>query len=495
MNGLHFLFLLVMTGMVCCSMLGATTKTQVPWVIGPHSNGRLPEWKIGPESSCVLKMESEINRDWSGYRRFEVQVVGGKAARIQVILTNSDGKEWIQESKIHSDDELVKFPFDQFKIKPNETGVPLDLALLKKAEILVFSEEKNTDRLNLKQIQLADSKGFYGPGVNVDVVFKHYHSKPFPEIAQEIKNKGFTSIHVIDVNLQPEGFQNLAKTANTLHHAGLNTVLTVYPTTDHVAYAQHPEWRQRSLNGSSSYDWRTYLCPNNPEFSSFMEEKIGKALRVADFDALEFAEPWFEIWGGPEELNVGGYYCCVCDHCRQKFKALSGVDPLGLFDPKGPHYFRKNPDLYEKWIKFRVDSLQSFMLRLYKAAEKARPGIGRVAMLVSDCRVEPGKSREYQGQDFDSIIKDVKPDAMVIESAWQDWTQSGLESVYIADYGKAYIPRRGSVKLLSQCDIGSTQDAKRGIEWLRSFSSISAYAGFEGYVAYEYSIGKDTTGP
>jgi hypothetical protein len=131
----------------------------------------------------------------------------------------------------------------------------------------------------------------------------------------------------------------------------------------------------------------------------------------------------------------------------------------------------------------------------FSSAQKSTPEIATMTMQVSDCRVEPGKAREYQGQDFDSMIKNVVPNALIIESAWQDWLQGKIEPSYIADYGKFYAPRRGKVLLLSQCDIGSSNDAKRGIEWLRGFSSISAKSGFSGYLAYEYSVGLDTTGP
>jgi len=234
------------------------------------------------------------------------------------------------------------------------------------------------------------------------------------------------------------------------------------------------------------------LCPNHEELARYLEEKLTRAFSMIEFDALELAEPWFEVWGGPEAKQVGGFYMCICEHCRKKFQAKSGTDPILLFDPQSDRYFRKDAALYESWVRFRVDTLNTFMARLFAAARKTRPGIQTVTMHVSDCRVEPGKSREYQGQDLDAMIRDLAPDAGIIESAWQDWMQSGLDPDYIFDYGKAYVPRKGRSRLLSQCDIGSSKDAKRGIAWLRKFSSVSTRAGFEGYVAYEYSVGLDT---
>lgn len=477
----------------------AETK-EVPWNVGPSGRGRLPEWKgvegrssAKDRGSLTLEPEAgraavacEISRDWSGYRALELDASCEKAA-VVVTLTDPKGVRWTAEGVL-SEKPLV-LAFDRFRA---ESGAgKLDLALLKSARI----EFRATAPVALRSIALSGSKGLYGPGVNMDVAFQHYHSKPWPEIVQEAKDKGFTCIHVVDVDLRPEGFAELARKVTAIREAGLVAVLTNYPTTDHIAHDEHPEWRQKALNGSSRFDWRTYLCPNNEEFSRFQEQKVAKAVATAAFDVIELAEPWFEVWGGPEVPEVGGQYSCLCDHCRAKFKAISGVDPRELFDKAGERYFRRNPEVYEQWVRFRVDSLESFMKRLFAAAKKARPGIGTATMIVSDCRTEPGKGREYQGQDFDSQVKSVKPDALVVESAWQDWMQTTLDPVYIADYGKFYAPRRGKTRLLSQCDIGSSKDAKRGIEWLRKFSSISTQAGFEGYVAYEYSVGLDTTGP
>lgn len=468
---------------------------KVPWIIGPEGRGRLPEWKIKTAANTddTVTYSCSVNRDWSGYRTLEVTAAGKTGSEIKVTLTDPDDLNWTATAAATGKMETFALPFNSFKPEDQSKDHWLDLALLNSA-VVEFHPVADA-KASLKSIGLTDSKGAFGPGTNMDVVFKYYQTKPWPDIIQEAKDKGFTCIHVVDVNLQPEGFKNLAKVADAVRNAGLAAILTIYPTTDHVAYEKHPEWRQRALNGSSRYDWRTYLCPNNEGYLAYLDEKLTAAMKSTNFDGLEFAEPWFEIWGGPEEPKVGGNYTCVCEHCREKFKKISGVNPLELFDKNGTHYFRKNPELYEQWIKFRVDTLDTFMNRLFGVARKVHPNIGTFTMQVSDCRVEPGKAREYQGQDFDSMIKNIKPTGMVVESAWQDWLQTDLKPMYIGDYGRYYTPRRGSSTILSQCDIGSSKDCRRGIEWLRVFSSISNKAGFEGYVAYEYSIGSDTTGP
>ncbi len=468
------LSLILLVILVLAIPASAAEPEDVPWVIGPS------HWAMS-EGDSTRTYTTEVNRDWSGYRAVELAVSGGEGI-VSVTLTDAAGLDWSAKATLIG--KPVRIRFADFHAA-GQGKAALDLAMLKQARIEIPRSA------TLAKIALSDSKGLYGPGVNMDIAFAYYRSKPWAEIVQDAKDEGFTCIHLVDVDLQPEGYEDLAKKAQAVRDAGLAAVLVIYPTTDHVTYDKHPEWRQKSLNGSSRFDWRTYLCPNNEEFVRYLEQKLTKVFSMCPLDGLELAEPWFEIWGGPEEPNVGGYYSCVCIACRKKFKDAQGVDPLDLFNREGIHYFRRNPELYEKWVRFRVDTLESMMNRVFAAARKSRPEIATITMQVSDCRVEPGKAREYQGQDFDSMITRVKPDALIIESAWQDWAQSRLEPVYIADYEKAYVPRRGKVKLLSQCDIGSSKDAKRGLDWLRKFSSISTKAGFEGYVAYEYSVGLD----
>lgn len=340
------------------------------------------------------------------------------------------------------------------------------------------------------------AQGVFGPTISVDPAFDFYKSHPWSYWAKKIKEEGMTAVDIVIVWNHPT-IEEQKPIVQAFHNAGLACRLRLYPTTDGEAYQQHPEWRQKLLNGQSKYDWRVYLCPNDTAFSAYMENKIEKICHDVPYDAIQLAEPWFEVWGGPYEENPAhGAYACLCDNCRRGFEKISGVDPILLFDKNNPYYFRKsgNKELYKKWIKFRVDSLNDFSIRCYAGAKRGRPGIKTIHMYLSDCNVKLNAVREYQAMDLEEIVTKIKPDMITIEDAWQDWTRPDLKPDFVLDYGKAYVQRikklAPDMKIQTHLDIGSGKETKRNLQFMREFSAYSVKAGFDSPSFYEYSVQK-----
>jgi hypothetical protein len=239
-----------------------------------------------------------------------------------------------------------------------------------------------------------------------------------------------------------------------------------------------------------------YLCPNAEAFTDYTCSRIWETLKAVKYDAIELAEPWFEIWGGPYKENpTHGKYACVCDNCRKLFQERTGIDPRVLFDENSPQYFRKkeNAELYGKWVDFRVNSVIEFSGRLYRAAKEINPDIHIIHMHLSDATVEPEKSREYQAQDIDEAVKILQPDALVIQDAWQDWTKPDLKPDFVKEYARAYVKRLRSLKrdiiIKVHSDIGSLKEMRRSYSWMREFSAFAREGGFDGTVYYELSLG------
>lgn len=237
---------------------------------------------------------------------------------------------------------------------------------------------------------------------------------------------------------------------------------------------------------------------NHPEFAKFICDRVQRTISLVPYDGIQLAEPWFEVWGGPYEDNPArGGYACLCDSCVNKFQKIAGINPRALFDKQSKYYFTRpeNKKLYEQWVQFRADTITEFSKSLFDTAKRTRQEIKSFAMYLSDCRQKLDAVREYQAQDLELIIDRIKPDAITIEDAWQDWTQPKLSPSFISDYANSYISRiRNQAKypiiIQSHADIGSRKDTKRDYAWMRQFSAYSHLGGFDSPTYYEFSIGK-----
>ncbi len=341
--------------------------------------------------------------------------------------------------------------------------------------------------------------GVYGPTICVDPAFAYYKTRPLADIFRDIRLKGFTAVHLVSI-----GSVSLAEErrfCTAIRNAGLSPVLRVYPPTDFALYAAHPAWRQKMLGGSDGqFSWRVYLCPNEPDFVTAYCNKIVSLLRNANYDGIQITELWFEEWGGPE-VSRGvkrEHYACVCDACRAKFQAQTGVDPVALFDTTSSYYYRKtaNQALYQQWVDFRVQSIQNFGQAICTAVRTAFPDTNINVTYLSDARVEPGAVREYQANDLDRMVTEFNPHILTIEDAWQDWLQPNLPPTFINDYAAYYRDRLKALSpqlfVMSHADIGSDDVSRRSYQWIQDFAKATVDCGFHAMSAYEWSVSSMT---
>ncbi|MBN1899796.1 hypothetical protein JW926_00555 [Candidatus Sumerlaeota bacterium] len=438
-------------------------------------------------------LESIYHKDVSGYEGLLLEVDSTSRGSVNLSITDCRGNLWHLSNPMETDHFRILFPFENFS-NPMEKETRWGPASLETLRIHVESMEGNTTQtFIIHSLIPSGTHELIGPSIAIDPSFAYYR-KPWKDIANEVRELGFTCVHVIIVNKIPIDKQK--EIVGAFHDKNIACILRLFPTTDFEAYEAHPEWRQKSLDGSSRHDWRVYLCPNSAAFTEYTCGRIKEILGAVKYDAIELAEPWFEIWGGPYKENpTHGKYACLCDECRKRFREKSGIDPLDLFNESSPYYFLKkgNEERYEKWQQFRVDTVIEFSRRLYSAAKEVDPDIEIIHMHLSDATVEPEKSREYQAQDMDKAVKILQPDALIIQDAWQDWTKPDLKPEFAREYARAYVKRARDLKkniiIKVHADIGSLKEMRRSYSWMREFSATAREGGFDGVVYYELSLG------
>ena len=441
----------------------------------------LSDWEgqiVGQGQVVMINGEASktVSQEWSGYRTLEIEQK--TPAKIIVTLLDADGELWQAEGQGNK----LLFPFDSFKLiaTSNISDKKLSTGNIQRMTLQGHSE--------IEIIGLGQSKGFNGPNVYVETANKYYAGKTWQKVAGEIKGKGFTAVHLTPVELTPETYYKQKEIVDAFHAVGLPVALTIYPGTDFDAYRKHPEWHQSFLQGGGSeWSWRVYNCLREEEFIAYTIKYLQDQFVNNGYDALHVSEPWLEVWGGPTKPSE---YACFCPRCREGFQTEAGVDPYQLFDKNSSSYYTKNPELYKKWVDFRVNTVATFVNKIITGLRKVKPDVPAYVMFLSDVSVEPGKTREYQAMDLERFAQ--ISDGVIIETAWQDWTKSNLWPGYILAYGKEYAPRvyveKPEAILYAQPDVGSNWDEMhRSPEWLRVFSAYANRAGFDGYIAYEYS--------
>ncbi len=384
----------------------------------------------------------------------------------------------------------LKIPWHEFDSIHSEK-----LQTVEKLKVYFKPESQGKHQWTVNRIEPYGIDHYGGPWISIDPLFSYYHHSDWKETAKRVKNLGFVGVEIINIQENP-GIEEQKVIVDAFRAEGLLCILRIYPTTDFSAYEVHPAWRQISLDGSSGHDWRVYLCPNSKEFRSYISEKIAGMVRDAKYDALELSEPWFEVWGGAYEDNPQkGKYACFCPNCLRRFQDIAGVDARELFDPVSDTYFLKeeNRELYKQWMQMRVDTIIEFCAEIYQSAKKAQKDLSIIHMHLSDCRVEPGRGREYHAQDLEKALDTLQPDALIIQDAWQDWTEPELTPDFVLDYGKYYLPlvreKHPHIKVLPHADIGSLEEMQRSYVWMRKFITLAGDIGFNGADFYEFSIG------
>lgn len=418
----------------------------------------------------------QVLQDWSGYLYLEIARTEDSPLEIRIV--DGDGEVWTAQGS----EKTIAIPFSEFELIGSTSAGD---KILSTGKVQTLTLKGNTQ---LNFIGLSGSKGFAGPNVYIQTANKYYAGKTWEKAAEEIKNKGYTAVHLTPVELTPSTYYKQKEMVDAFHKAGLPVALTIYPGTDFWAYNAYPQWHQSFLKGGGSkWSWRVYNCLREEEFIDYTIKYLQEQFLEYGYDALHISEPWLEVWGGPNNPEL---YACFCDRCRSAFENETGVDPVELFNNRSQYYYTKNPELYQKWVDFRVDTVASFVDKIIKGLREVKPDVPVYVMFLSDVTVEPGKTREYQAMDLERFAE--IGDGVIIETAWQDWTRSDLWPGYILSYGMEYSPRvfaaNPDALIFAQPDVGSNWDEMhRSPQWLLDFSAYAYRTGFDGYIVYEYS--------
>ena len=125
----------------------------------------------------------------------------------------------------------------------------------------------------------------------------------------------------------------------------------------------HPEWFAVSRDGKSCYDnpayveYYRFLCPSRSEVVQYLAEDYLRCARLPYVDGMHLDYVRYpdvilpvSLWKNyriEQTKELAEYDFCYCDVCREKFKVLTGRDPLDVEFPQED----------QSWINFRLDAI------------------------------------------------------------------------------------------------------------------------------------------
>src|SRR5699024_1630982 len=259
-----------------------------------------------------------------------------------------------------------------------------------------------------------------------------------------------------------------------------------------------PGWKdwKMELNGSDNgEDGSMYLSPFNKSYVQWKKSTIGWLMSEYPFDGVELAEPYFPGW----EAIPKGPYGDVGPNAQKAFKEAYGLEMPNFSNPEADNYYKKQPDIYNKWVEFRVKGVNNYLDEIINGEGGVRDVRPDALVATWSLGIDAGPKsvellREYQGLDAAAMVKSVEPDIHFIQTHWPDWlkSESDLPPDYMKNYGSFFKEIRDVAPELPiglQADIGSRRGMIKSQTWFDKFQKEAKKYGYSTTTAYEYHIG------
>lgn len=153
----------------------------------------------------------------------------------------------------------------------------------------------------------------------------------------------------------------LARMVDIVHKNGL-AVMSWYPLIlNQACYHLRPEWRQIPMDDPAAKGvQRDWECCINTGYGDALIDFCNEAIDKFGLDGFWFdGSAWTQIWHRPVPLT------CLCDGCRRRFKAETGLDL--------PTKVNWSDPVFRKWVAWRYDSFSAYIGRLARAIRAKHP--------------------------------------------------------------------------------------------------------------------------
>lgn len=249
--------------------------------------------------------------------------------------------------------------------------------------------------------------------------------------------KGIRFIHVAGWHEYPKYTYDYDRLIRLCHAYGITVYAWIEPPqVSKKFYDEHPQWHEKNYKGEDVRpDWRYPVALTDTACLRAASDWTYKFLTSHDWDGVNIAELYFGGDGAPGDPRMLTPFDASA---RVLFRKKYGFDPVQLFQPNSPHYYKTSPRDWMSFVDFRASLVTEFTSRFLAIATDAfrnKPG-AQIILTAMDQKTFPSL-RTSLGVDMNRIIQLRKTYSFIlnVEDPEANWNSDPRR--YIA-MGKTY---------------------------------------------------------
>lgn len=172
------------------------------------------------------------------------------------------------------------------------------------------------------------------------------------KMAERWSKMGVRAIYAAAYQFWPKWSYNYQHLVDVCHRNGILVYAWFeFPHVSMKFWEDHPEWRAKTATGEDGVEgWRRHMDLDIPECRKAVFDFAADFIKKYDWDGVNIAELNYDTVNGPETPK---YYLPMGAATRTAFSAQEHFDPILLFNPKSPYYWRRNPAALKKFEIYR----------------------------------------------------------------------------------------------------------------------------------------------
>jgi uncharacterized protein YdaL len=244
-------------------------------------------------------------------------------------------------------------------------------------------------------------------------------------LADEWRRLGIRAIYAAAYHFWPSWTYDYRRLVDVCHKNGI--LVYAWFELPHVSvkfWTDHPEWRAKTATGKDGLvGWRHHMDLDIPECQQASFNFVEDLLKQYDWDGINIAELNFDTNNGPEDPSN---YLPMGATTRKAFKMLEGFDPILLFSPESPYYWKQNAAALKKFNGYRTQRVLAWHRTLLeRVAPIARDKDMEMIVTMLDSLHSPTLMRDT-GVDSHLIVPLMKqfPFTLQVEDPAHYWAES-----------------------------------------------------------------------
>jgi uncharacterized protein YdaL len=175
------------------------------------------------------------------------------------------------------------------------------------------------------------------------------------QLAIEWRRLGVRILYAAAYQFWPKWSYDYAHLIDVCHQNGI--LVYAWFELPHVSvkfWEEHPEWRAKTATGKDAGNdessWRYHMDLDIPDCQEAAFDFAEDLIKKLPWDGVNIAELNYDTMGPEDPAS----YTPMGALTRSAFKAIEGFDPLDLFRPGSPHFWKSNTASLRKFEEYRV---------------------------------------------------------------------------------------------------------------------------------------------